>query len=69
MASLAQCGTGPAATATLEPAAQQRVAVCSSHRLGLLWLDGLLPDPSRNLHGLVSGRIAAKRSRTMGASS
>ena len=69
MESLAQCATGPAATATHDPAAQRRVSVCSSYRSALLPLDGLLPDPSRNLHGLVSARFAAERSRTMGASS
>ena len=69
MASLAQCVTGPAATATVGPAARQRVGGCSSFGSVLLSFDWLQPDPSRNLHGLVSERIAAERSRTMGASS
>ena len=66
MASLAQGGTGPAATATLDPAARRRVAGCSSLWSVLLSFDWQLPDPSRNHHGLVCRRFAAERSRTMG---
>ena len=69
MASLPQSGTGPAATATPDPAARWRVAECSSFGSVALAFDWLLPDPRRNLHGLVSERIAAARSRTMGVSS
>ena len=69
MESLAQCATGPAATATHDPAAQRSVGGCSSHRSVLLSFDGHLPDPSRNHHGLVSARFAAERSRTIGVSS
>ena len=59
MASLPQSGTGPAATATVGPAARQRVGGCSSFGSVLLSFDWLQPDPSRNLHGLVSERFAA----------
>jgi len=69
MASLWQSGTGPAATATREPAAWRRVGGCSSFGSVPLAFDWHLPDPRRNLHGLVSERIAAERSRTMGVSS
>ena len=59
MASLPQSGTGPAATATREPAARSQVGGCSSFGSVLLAFDWHLPDPSRNLHGLVSERFAA----------
>ena len=59
MASLPPCAAGPAATATLGPAARQRVGGCSSFGSVLLSFDWRLPDPSRNLHGLVSKRFAA----------
>ena len=59
MASLPPSGTGPAATATREPAARSQVGGCSSFGSVLLAFDWPLPDPSRNLHGLVSEHFAA----------
>ena len=59
MASLWQSGTGPAATATLGPAARSQVGGCSSFGSVLLSFDWHLPDPRRNIHGLVSEHFAA----------
>ena len=52
--SLPPCATGPAGTANQAACSVQRWSRCSSSGSVLLPLDGLLPDPRGNLHGLVS---------------
>ena len=69
MGSLPQCAPGPAATVTRAARSLRRGGGSSSLGMLLLAFDWLRPYPSGNLHGLVSERIAAARSRTMGASS
>ena len=69
MASLPRCGTGPAATATQAARSVRRWSRCSSSGSVLLPLDGLLPDPRRNLHGLVSRASLRCTAEPVGASS
>ena len=66
MASLPQCATGPAATATQAARSLRRASGCSSFRSVLLPFDWLLPDPRRNLHGLVSGALLQRGSEPEG---
>ena len=64
MASLPPCATGPAATATLDPAAWHRLLVPSPPVPALLWPGWLVPDPRRHFPVLVSAaalqRVAAQ---------
>ena len=67
--SLPPCATGPAGTANQAACSVQRWSRCSSSGSVLLPLDGLLPDPRGNLHGLVSSASLRCAAQPVGASS
>ena len=69
MGSLPQCAPGPAATVTRAARSLRRGGGSSSLGMLLLAFDGLLTNPRRHQHALVSGALLQRGAPAMGASS